>query len=347
MWRYVYYSSFAEMANFKSNCVLGTLSTLRCMLAISSRSTLTLLLCMLLCRRSLGYSALHGAPFFLSKHSLLHASPPASPSTAFVILGAYTSIAVFYSCHLKYDYLGGAGDLARNKIFPALFQLYLLHSLPPSFLLIGYSRRLITEDQFRDEIRAAISSNLSEKSHLKLATFLSFVKYFRTPSYACKASLQDMSRQWLPSFERSVFYLALPPHQFQNVLAALEASPEIHPPDIVIEKPVGKDAHSARAILSRLEKISSSSPAYNNGDGNDNNNKKKSIYLVDHYIGKEVVRNIPHLRFMNHFPLGPNLSHESVAFIEIAFHEKNRLQGRSGYFDEYGIVRDIMSVKSN
>jgi glucose-6-phosphate 1-dehydrogenase len=146
----------------------------------------------------------------------------------------------------------------------------------------------------------------------------------------------DKLREHLEGFESSyqskevnrIFYLALPPSVFIPVSKNLKEhcySPRVGVNRIIIEKPFGKDLESARELLSTVKKYWT----------------EDETFRIDHYLGKEMVKNILVLRFAN-IAMGAAWDKNSISNVQITFKEPFGTEGRGGYFDEFGMIRDVL-----
>lgn len=231
--------------------------------------------------------------------------------------------------------LGASGDLAQRKIFPALFALYCQKLLPERFSIFGYARSSFTPEAFRTHIMEKLTCRYTpgESCADRMDEFLARCHYVQgaydeTSAYVeLQAKLQ--AQEGGPT--NRIFYLAIPPSVFLDVARALgtsglagkqDASPWTR---VVVEKPFGKDRATSDELATGLAEFFSES----------------MTYRIDHYLGKEVIQNLLVLRFAN-LVFEPIWNRERIQSVSIAWKEKIGVEGRGGYFDSYGIVRDVM-----
>eukprot|EP00262_Sarcandra_glabra_P012783 TRINITY_DN336_c0_g1_i2.p1 TRINITY_DN336_c0_g1~~TRINITY_DN336_c0_g1_i2.p1 ORF type:complete len:523 (+),score=96.57 TRINITY_DN336_c0_g1_i2:266-1834(+) len=237
--------------------------------------------------------------------------------------------------------LGASGDLAKKKTFPALFNLYQQGFLQPSEVYIfGYARTKISDDGLRDRIRGHLGHGKGASSeHTEdVSKFLQLVKYV-SGSYDDAEGFQlldkeisehELSKNSQQGSSRRLFYLALPPSVYPSVCKMIRQFC-MNQSDlggwtrVIVEKPFGKDLNSAEELSAQLGELFD----------------EQQIYRIDHYLGKELVQNLLVLRFANRlfFPLW---NRDNIDNIQIVFREDFGTEGRGGYFDEYGIIRDII-----
>lgn len=225
---------------------------------------------------------------------------------------------------------GASGDLVRRKTLPALYGLYMhTHTLPDvqkpaPFRIIGYAR---------SNTSAAEILEKSESFLLKVqgATPESINSFFENFEYLAGAYDTDEGFQRLKGKvhekENLIYYLALPPSQFSTVAQMIKRN--IYNPAVqnrlVVEKPFGKDSESSRELLQAISSLFVES----------------EVYRIDHYLGKEMVKNLMILRFGNVF-FNTLWSRQCIDNVQIVFKETIGVEGRGGYFDEYGIIRDVL-----
>lgn len=222
--------------------------------------------------------------------------------------------------------LGASGDLAKKKTFPALFSLYVNKNLPGSCRIVGYARSDYTNDAFHERIKPSLKGSPEE-----IAGFLSICSYHQG-SYDTDAGFRDLdvvlrkaeAQHAQPAVR--IFYMALPPSVFATVAKHLRHNCYLESGKnrIIVEKPFGRDLESCRALINDIKSLWS----------------EDETYRIDHYLGKEMVKNIPTFRFGN--PIIENMFNSTyVDSVQISFKEPFGTEGRGGYFDEFGIIRDI------
>ncbi|KAL3378958.1 hypothetical protein AABB24_004734 [Solanum stoloniferum] len=233
--------------------------------------------------------------------------------------------------------LGASGDLAKKKTFPALFNLYRQGFLQSNEVhIFGYARTKISDDDLRSRIRGYLSQGKENEG--EVSEFLQLIKYV-SGSYDSgegftlldKAiSEHEFSKNSTEGSSRRLFYFALPPSVYPSVCRMIK-SYCMNKSDlggwtrIVVEKPFGKDLASSEQLSSQIGELFD----------------EPQIYRIDHYLGKELVQNLLVLRFANRFFL-PLWNRDNIDNIQIVFREDFGTEGRGGYFDEYGIIRDII-----
>ncbi|KAK9471388.1 glucose-6-phosphate dehydrogenase [Dipodascopsis tothii] len=226
--------------------------------------------------------------------------------------------------------LGASGDLAKKKTYPALFGLFKYGLMPKNVKIVGYARTKMDLEDYRKRISSYIKTP-DEKVKAQLADFLKVTTYV-SGQYDEDEGFQALTKH-MEELEGDVperfrlFYMALPPNVFTPVAQRLKKNcyPAKGIARVIIEKPFGHDLASSRELQSSLEPIWT----------------EDELFRIDHYLGKEMVKNILILRFGNSF-LGSGWDKSRIASVQITFKERFGTEGRGGYFDKFGIIRDVM-----
>jgi glucose-6-phosphate 1-dehydrogenase len=237
--------------------------------------------------------------------------------------------------------LGASGDLAKKKTFPALFGLYKEGYLPEDLRIIGYARSKLSDEEFKDRQIGHIKApkedaSAEEKANHdeKLKKFQEISSYIAGPYdkdegfQALTKAMEEIEgkRDGKGQGPNRIFYMALPPSVFTVVATNLKKNcyEGAKNARIVIEKPFGKDLDSCREMMSALKKEWS----------------EDETYRIDHYLGKEMVKNLLLLRFGNLW-IESSWNKNFISNVQITFKEPFGTEGRGGYFDEFGIIRDV------
>ena len=222
---------------------------------------------------------------------------------------------------------GATGDLAKKKLFPALYQLVLLGHLPRSLQIVGYGRSTV-------DLAAFIAKqcvNIKADSRLGVTDFTSRIT-FHAGGYDDPTSYQRLGSQ-MSAFEAGaagnrLFFLSVPPTIFGVVTAMLSTHCRATAPGytrLMIEKPFGKDS----STFDELNQLTAS------------HFDESQLFRLDHYLGKEVILNIATLRWANQL-FEPTWNAQHVESVQFTFKEDLGTGGRGGYFDGFGIIRDII-----
>lgn len=232
--------------------------------------------------------------------------------------------------------LGAGGDLAKRKLFPALYNLAKDKLLPKEFAVVAFGRSLGTTEEFRkrllEELPGFVSPSgepqliqwLVERTHVQFGAFEAADAFGEL-----KARLGKLDREQ-GTKGNHLYYLATAPEYFAGIVEQLGAvglhkETEGHWRRVVIEKPFGHDLESARILNRKLAGILHES----------------QIYRIDHYLGKETVQNILALRFGNGI-FEPVWNRRYIDHVQITVAETVGVETRGGYYDESGALRDMV-----
>ncbi|XP_060575474.1 glucose-6-phosphate 1-dehydrogenase X-like isoform X1 [Ruditapes philippinarum] len=222
--------------------------------------------------------------------------------------------------------VGASGDLAKKKIYPVLWELYKDELLPTHTYIIGYARSNLTLDQLQE--RWAPYLKVSEKEQGKYKEFIKINKYC-SGQYDKTSDFGRLDKMIADIGNcNRLFYLALPPSVYETVTLNIKAvcmSKSDKWTRVIIEKPFGRDLDTSEHLSNHLSSLF----------------REEEIYRIDHYLGKEMVQNLMVLRFGNRI-FSPIWNRDSIASVVISFKEPFGTQGRGGYFDDFGIIRDVM-----
>lgn len=221
---------------------------------------------------------------------------------------------------------GASGHLAQLKIYPALYVLALKKRLPKDFALIGFARSPMSDDAFRSLVETSVRTQMGEVNEKVLAGMLTHVRYHqgqydRPEDFAALEKI--LEKDWT-----RVAYLSVPPTVFSPIchLLCKAGIPKSKGGfRVIIEKPVGHDLGSFEDLKKDLLACFS----------------EEEIYLLDHYLGKEAVRNIYYLRYANPV-LERILKNTLLHHVEVTASEAAGIEGRAGYFEHTGTLRDMV-----
>ena len=234
--------------------------------------------------------------------------------------------------------MGASGDLAHRKIIPALYNLELDGLLPESFFVVGYSRTAFTDEAFRETLRKSVGENSRRKPldadvWARFATRLHYVAgaYDKPEAFEALGEVLRRLEKENETMGNRMFYLATPPTLFAPILEELARSKlvvrsRVAPwSRVVIEKPFGHDLQSALDLNKLVHRTCD----------------ETQVYRIDHYLGKETVQNILALRFGNAI-FEPLWNRQHIDSVQITVAEAIGIEGRGGYYDEAGALRDII-----
>ncbi|CAM3863347.1 glucose-6-phosphate dehydrogenase [Nocardiopsis rhodophaea] len=225
---------------------------------------------------------------------------------------------------------GGTGDLAMRKLLPALFLCDRDGGLAPETRIIAASRDGLADADFRDKAAAAVQASpavlrAGDADPLTLRRFVERLHHVTVDVGGDLAAWKPLGDLLHPDRPR-VFYLALPPMLFGRICRDLGAAGLVTDDSrVVLEKPLGRDLASARAINEEVGEVFA----------------EHQVFRIDHYLGKETVQNLLALRFANMF-LEPIWNSRWIDHVQITAAETVGVGGRRGYYDGSGAMRDMV-----
>lgn len=199
---------------------------------------------------------------------------------------------------------------------------------------MGYARTKMDEAEFHKRATSYIKNSEDPEVNAKIEEFKSFSSYV-SGSYDDAESFKELNKHLVQIEDKyqdklcnRLFYLALPPSVFVPVAQNIKKECYVGlggANRIIVEKPFGKDLDSCRELVKSLKEAWT----------------EDETFRIDHYLGKEMVKNILVIRFAN-VAMGAAWDKNSISNIQITFKEPFGTEGRGGYFDEFGIIRDIL-----
>ncbi|AZQ67779.1 glucose-6-phosphate dehydrogenase [Silicimonas algicola] len=220
---------------------------------------------------------------------------------------------------------GGTGDLARRKILPALFRRFQAGQMTPESRIVGAARSEMDSAGYRKDVRAALEEFLDkDRPKAEIDDFLERIDYVAVDATG-DGGWDELSKLLRKGVTRA-FYFSVAPSLFGALAERLHqhgcAGPKCR---IVVEKPFGRDLHSARELNKTLRDHFS----------------ENQIYRIDHYLGKETVQNLMAVRFGNVL-FEPLWNAHYVDHVQITVAESVGVDGRGAYYDKSGAMRDMV-----
>lgn len=218
---------------------------------------------------------------------------------------------------------GITGDLSGKKIIPSLWHLFTQGHLPEHFSVIGFSRRALSREEFKQIIHDAVSKrggiNIEEKQFRRF--FQSFS--YQPGTFEDKTAFQSLAKVMAKNSNK-LFYLAVPPVNFAAIFQNLAQVKLNIRSRVLIEKPFGSDLATARSLQSLLSSYF----------------KEEQIYRIDHYLFKEIVQGIENFRFSNNL-FESIWDNTTIDRIDLRLYEAIGVEERGNFYDSTGAFRDV------
>ena len=223
---------------------------------------------------------------------------------------------------------GATGDLALRKLFPSLFHRFKDGQIPADSRIVGVARQVMTQDAFHAAISegfTALAGGDAQADSFK--DFLKLISYVALDATKADGDWASLTEALIDGDDKvRVFYLSTPPSVFADICARLRDAGLATPTSrVVLEKPLGRDLISAKAINDGVAEVFS----------------EDRVYRIDHYLGKETVQNLLVLRFANAL-FEPVWSRASIDHVQITVAETIGVGSRGDYYDKSGAMRDMV-----
>jgi glucose-6-phosphate 1-dehydrogenase len=231
---------------------------------------------------------------------------------------------------------GATGDLTHRKLIPALYDLHKNKLLPETFAIVGFGRSSQDHGKFCEGLRHALEDKGERAGGENWDSFADRITYVQgryddTASFEQLGVELDRIDEEVGTQHHRLFYLSTPPSVYQDVVRNLGAAGLNHPGAsdgwvrLIVEKPFGHDLATAQQLDRVIHEVFDES----------------QVYRIDHYLGKETVQNMFVLRFVNGI-FEPIWNRNYVDHVQITAAESIGVEGRGGYYEQAGAIRDML-----
>jgi len=230
---------------------------------------------------------------------------------------------------------GGTGDLSQRKLLPTLYHLCTDQNLPGDYAIIGFASSKRSDEDYRTLVRKAVEEfsegPFSDACWERFSRHLYYVSgnFDDIESYKnLSRRLEEIARPTAKGSKEIIYYLAVPPHFLSSIFERLsycELCRGTFDTRLIIEKPFGRDRDSAAALNALISKSFD----------------ERQVYRIDHYLGKETVQNILFFRFANSI-FEPLWNRRYIDHVQITVAESLGIENRARFYEEAGVIRDIV-----
>lgn len=225
---------------------------------------------------------------------------------------------------------GATGDLAKSKLYVALYSMFKKGALPPRFKIIGFARSELSSLEFHELIAQSIGQRREDEKFFTLVQYQSGLFEDIAAYQKIEKILTDRDKK-TKACSNKLFYLAVAPKYYKTILGNLSLSGLNIPCSdndgwtrVLVEKPFGEDAQAARQLDEYLARLF----------------REEQIFRIDHYLARETMQNIVSFRFSNAI-FEPIWNNNYIAGVEIKLLEKGGVGERGAFYDEIGALRDV------
>jgi glucose-6-phosphate 1-dehydrogenase len=229
---------------------------------------------------------------------------------------------------------GASGDLTKRKLLPAFYNLLQQRLLPDELAIVGFARQRSDSEEFREQMRRNLEEYTEGSIDSRPWSWLERRLHYVVGEFEERDAYQRLGEKLSEIAEthgtngNALFYLASAPRFFAPIVEHLAEAGLTDERDgrwrrVVIEKPFGRDLGSAVELNARLRCVLD----------------ERQIYRIDHYLGKETVQNLIVFRFSNGI-FEPIWNRRYVSHVQITVAETLGVEGRGGYYDRAGALRD-------
>jgi glucose-6-phosphate 1-dehydrogenase len=227
---------------------------------------------------------------------------------------------------------GASGDLTQRKLLPAVYSLAYRGLLPEQFAIVGVARTELSTEEFCESMRQAVAEHSRDEFRDDVWETLAPAIRYVTLDFRSEEGWNDLSAS-LTELDRTrgtggnrVYYLAVPPSALGAIIQETGRRRETAGwTRVIVEKPFGRDVETARELNDTIARYFD----------------ETEIFRIDHYLGKETVQNLLVLRFANGI-FEPIWNRQFVDHVQITVAESVGIEGRAGFYEEAGAVRDIV-----